>query len=161
LIAKDDASQFFLCHTGRLAGGKRGIGKSAFIKWMGRSPSHIVIDDKRQTYAFPVAQHDSPRVIAQIAEYVRTCVAFKAQTSGDDRMPKNKLVSREERRARSEIEESIYGGLFLVTIERGTLHPSGTPYTLKRYGMGTFPEDFMHFAIAITLFIFLYNWLLS
>ncbi len=78
LLAADAAGKLVICHTGRLGGGKEGVGKDAFAKWYDRSPVDVIDGDGRVTKAFTVAEVHSDRIVAQIAEYVHDCAAFKA-----------------------------------------------------------------------------------
>lgn len=81
ILAKDPSGTLVICHTGRLGGGKKGVGKTAFVDWMGISRVPVVDGDGRTTEAYPVTEIGSDRMVSQIAQYVHTCAAFKVRAS--------------------------------------------------------------------------------
>lgn len=77
LFAADSSGKHYLCHTGRVGGGKKGVGRTSFVAWLAEEPAAIVDPDGKSTPAFPIAEIGSPRMVEQIAEYVRAVADFK------------------------------------------------------------------------------------
>jgi len=77
VLAVDDAKKIYLCHTGKVGGSKKGIGKLSFLEWNGEERVAIVDPDGGSTDAFLVAEVGNHRMVYQIAEYVWAVAAFK------------------------------------------------------------------------------------
>ena len=90
LIAADGAGTRYLCHTGRIGGGKKGVGQSEFVNWFDEERVPVTEPDGRSTLAFPVAAVEHARLVEQIAEYVHAVAEFKAEhparTRGESRL---------------------------------------------------------------------------
>lgn len=77
VLAIDGAKRLQLCHTGRVGGGRKGIGKAEFVKWNSSERVAITDPDGRTTQAYRVAEIGHLRMIHQIAEFVRSVADFK------------------------------------------------------------------------------------
>jgi hypothetical protein len=82
LFAADGVGVQFLCHTGRIGGGKKGVGKLKFLDWFDQELVPVIDPDGRSTLAFPVAEIGSARMVEHIAEYVGAVAYFKAGNPG-------------------------------------------------------------------------------
>ena len=93
LFATDNAGTVTLCHTGRIGGGKKGVGKIAFLEWYDRRRVSVVAADGRITQAFPIAEVSSrsPRCIEQIADFVWAVADFKAGRIYQNKLQGNKI----------------------------------------------------------------------
>lgn len=85
---RDADGALYLCHTGKVGGGKKGVGKYAFLEWLDRSGSHprVQVDGRDLVL---VARLGSDTLVADIARYVTAIQAFKdevgeANQSEDD-----------------------------------------------------------------------------
>lgn len=80
-FVRDDAGHVLLVHTGRLGGGKKGVGQRAFLEAF--DGPRITVGDRMFVV---VADLESPSAVADIASYVRAVAAFKAEVGavGDD-----------------------------------------------------------------------------
>lgn len=76
-----DGTHTYLCHTGRVGGGREGINQRAFIAWRGDSRVEVADGDGRSTSAFIVGCVDSEEFMAQIADFVKLVAQFKARES--------------------------------------------------------------------------------
>lgn len=79
LLATDAAGTKWICHTGRLGGGRSGISKSAFLAWSGLEPVEIVDSQGRITGAIPIARLGDDDLPRDVARYVRLVADFKAR----------------------------------------------------------------------------------
>ena len=89
-FVRDADGAVYLCHTGKVGGGKKGVGKHAFLEWLDRSPSRshprLQVDGRDLVL---VARLGSDSLVADIASYVTAIQAFKdevgqANHSDDD-----------------------------------------------------------------------------
>lgn len=78
LFAADGAGVQYLCHTGGIGGGKKGVGLHSFLDWFDRKRVPVIDPDGSSTLAFPVAQIGSARMVEHVAEYVLAIADFKA-----------------------------------------------------------------------------------
>ena len=76
-FASDGQGTQYLCHTGRIGGGQKGVGQRNFLNWFNRKPIPVNDTDGRSTLAFPVAQIGSARLVEQIAEFAWKVKKFK------------------------------------------------------------------------------------
>lgn len=76
-LARDGAGDLWICHTGRVGGGRKGISRSKLLKWTTREPVNISREDRKPVSAFPVARVGDRKILVDIADYVREIHAFK------------------------------------------------------------------------------------
>jgi hypothetical protein len=80
LLGHDDQGQVLLLHTGKVGGGRPGIGKSAFLKWYaGRPLATVDWPDGRRDIAIPIGRLGDAALLGQISDFVRLVLDFKGQ----------------------------------------------------------------------------------
>ncbi len=79
ILARDSAGGVFLLHTGRIGGGKPGVGRSAFLSYL-ESPNlqDVAWPDGEVTRAVLIGRIDRPTLRSQVGEFVRQVAAFKS-----------------------------------------------------------------------------------
>ncbi|PCI11636.1 hypothetical protein COB72_00360 [bacterium] len=77
LLATDQQGKCFVCHTGRIGGGRVGVGKTKFLEWFGQPTTEILRPGKKPVEALVLAEIDSPRLGALLARYVKSVADFK------------------------------------------------------------------------------------
>lgn len=77
LLLEDDQRDRWLCHTGRIGGGRRGIGRGTFLAWTSRPAVDVVDNRGRADVALPIARLGDPRLDADVAEFVHEVASFK------------------------------------------------------------------------------------
>ncbi len=75
-FAKDDMGNLHVVHRGRIGGGRKGIGQRSFFRHF-RGETLSVLDGDIGTEVALVADIDSPRMAAQIADFVRQVEGIK------------------------------------------------------------------------------------
>lgn len=78
VLAADSDGAVFLCHTGKLGGGKQGVGQESFLAWYKQDLVPVIDPDGRSSQVLTVAQIGSPRLVEQIAVFVTEVSNFKA-----------------------------------------------------------------------------------
>ena len=79
VFAKDINGQVYLAHTGKLGGGRKGVGKSNFLAFYGRENLETVVwPDGQTTEAVIIGRVDGKRLVAHIADFVMKAEQFKA-----------------------------------------------------------------------------------
>jgi hypothetical protein len=77
-FVRDDAGHIYLAHSGKVGGGKEGIGMSAFLDfWRGADMVDIACPEERTRKMILVAALDSPRCLQQVAHFVHEVAQFK------------------------------------------------------------------------------------
>lgn len=76
-LAQDGEGDLWICHTGRVGGGRPGINRSQFLKWTSRSLTRIQREGIKPIDVFPIARAGDPEMLTDIAEYVWEVHAFK------------------------------------------------------------------------------------
>lgn len=75
---KDDVGVIYLAHSGKVGGGRKGIGKSAFQKyWRGENVETVEWPDARKTEMIVIGRIDGARLPSQIAHFVFEVEQFK------------------------------------------------------------------------------------
>ena len=78
-------NKVLLLHRGKVGGGRPGIGKEAFLKWLkARYPQRIknVQDGDRQTKMVFVAELDPDQMLPSLLEFIELIMEFKNQAVG-------------------------------------------------------------------------------
>jgi hypothetical protein len=79
VFARDKDDQVYLAHTGRVGGGRSGIGKNAFWTFYGNKGVQTVSwSDKRKASVILLGRVDGPHLLAGIAGFVRQVEHFKS-----------------------------------------------------------------------------------
>jgi hypothetical protein len=81
IFLKDMASGFFLAHSGKVGGGRKGIGKASFLAVYSGSPETIQWPDGVTSEVVVVGKIDSKAFLDNLADYVRAVEAFKASVT--------------------------------------------------------------------------------
>ncbi|RMH24450.1 MAG: hypothetical protein D6692_12950 [Planctomycetota bacterium] len=76
-LAKDENGKLWICHTGRVGGGRPGISKSEYLKWTTRLPALVHRDGGKPFSVFPVARANHPDLLDDIAQFVWEIRDFK------------------------------------------------------------------------------------
>ena len=79
LLAVDARNDRWICHSGRIGGGRTGIGRSAFLAWTPRPAVTVIDEDGRTDVALPIARLGDARMDAAMAEFVREVESFKSK----------------------------------------------------------------------------------
>jgi hypothetical protein len=83
-LGRTESQAVYLLHSGKVGGGKPGIGKSAFLAYYGRRPlAAVEWPDGQRTQAVPIGQLDDPQLLSKISDFVRLVLAFKAKATGN------------------------------------------------------------------------------
>ncbi len=85
VFGRDDGGRIHLTHSGKVGGGRPGIGKSALLAYYGNQPlATLTWHDGKRTSAIPIGQVSDPALLGKIADFVRFVERFKAQAAGDN-----------------------------------------------------------------------------
>ena len=81
LFVQSDNGQRFIAHTGKVGGGRKGIGRSEFLRFMGDANWTEVTTSKGIQQALVFGPLDSPELSAQITAFIRKVLEFKKQAA--------------------------------------------------------------------------------
>lgn len=82
-FAEDESGNLLLVHTGAIGGGRKGIGKTAFLGWSGIIPYPATDHDGSEREVIPIAALSDESFIDKLQEFVFTVAEFKkAATQG-------------------------------------------------------------------------------
>lgn len=77
-FVRDEEGRIYLAHSGKVGGGKQGIGMSAFLDfWRGADMVDVICPEDRTRKMILVACLDSPRFLQQVAHFVHEVAQFK------------------------------------------------------------------------------------
>lgn len=79
-----DTGDIFLMHTGRVGGGRPGIGKSAFLVWSKAKLVDVAERDGSIRSGIPICKLDDPTVAGRIWAFVRNVQSFKDQAAAGE-----------------------------------------------------------------------------
>jgi hypothetical protein len=83
LFLRDSGSGLYLAHTGKIAGGRKGIGKAAFLEsYTGFERAEIEWPDGRTSEVIPLGRIGGRSFINGIGNYIHAVHAFKAKATG-------------------------------------------------------------------------------
>lgn len=97
LFARDDSSgDYVLLHRGKIGGGRKGIGKTAFRSWSRHSWVEVAGPDNVRDEAILVARLDSTDIVDQIKIFVSEIAVFKKEAASGtlSRKPSNATSKR-------------------------------------------------------------------
>ncbi|GKT10995.1 HNH endonuclease signature motif containing protein [Desulforhabdus sp. TSK] len=84
-ISERPHERTLLLHRGKVGGGKKGIGKNAFLEWYGKAPVKVYYDDiKDSDDAILVADLSASNVAGQVADFVHAVAMFKYKVQQDE-----------------------------------------------------------------------------
>ena len=83
-FVKDDEGRIYLAHRGRVGGGRKGIGKKAFMAWYPET-TDLVTDGGRRTEMIVIGALDAEKLIENLAAFTNSVAVFK------DEVVSNKL----------------------------------------------------------------------
>ena len=78
---RDSQNQIFLAHSGKVGGGRKGIGKLGFLNFYQGTLESVRWPDGRETELIPIGQIDDKHLPEQIAHFVYEVRQFKEGTS--------------------------------------------------------------------------------
>lgn len=79
ILAEDSSGAQYLLHSGKIGGGKPGIGRSAFLSYLESPNLHDVAwPDGQVTQAILIGRIDRTALRGQVGEFIRTVAAFKS-----------------------------------------------------------------------------------
>jgi len=82
LFATDRVGNIFLCHTGKIGGGRKGIGKKAFVKYVkGMRRAEVNWSDKvvKEVFVIGKVNNSLPK---NISRFIETVALFKRKKTG-------------------------------------------------------------------------------
>lgn len=78
LFIRDDNGSIYLAHSGKVGGGRAGIGKSAFMRsWGGRDVVAVRFPDRQERDYIVLGRVDGQSIIADTASFVYTVARLK------------------------------------------------------------------------------------
>jgi 5-methylcytosine-specific restriction enzyme A len=77
LFARDEDSRIYIAHTGKVGGGRKGIGPNAFRKFLGDRAWHEIETQGGRRTAVALGPIDAPDFPNQLAEFVHKVADFK------------------------------------------------------------------------------------
>jgi hypothetical protein len=82
-LVQDGLGQIYLTHSGKVGGGRKGIGKAPFLAfYQGARPRPVLWPDGQETEALLVAEVGSSGMAADIGRFVHQVAAFKSHVTG-------------------------------------------------------------------------------
>lgn len=84
LFLADHANRVYLAHRGRVGGGRKGIGKKAFLAWY-PEPCESFIDGSQPGEAIVIGSLDEPGLIDNLAVFGHRVARFKEQVVSPQR----------------------------------------------------------------------------
>lgn len=76
-----ETGMIYLMHSGRVGGGKRGVGQKAFLTWTDRPPEVAIDKEGRERRGIIVMPIEGPAAAQSVMSYVDEVAAFKAFVS--------------------------------------------------------------------------------
>jgi len=96
VFVRDDEGQVYVAHTGRIGGGRPGIGKRAFWEFYGsRDAETLEWPDGKQSPIIVISRIDGPRLLAHTHRFVRIVEEFKARAVGGTTLGSQEKALRE------------------------------------------------------------------
>lgn len=81
-FAHDGAGRIYATHSGKLGGGHKGVGKSAYVDfYRGDNWETLVWPDGQESKVIVIGRIDSPRLLYQIAHFTREAERFKSKAT--------------------------------------------------------------------------------
>ncbi len=89
LFVSDTASAVYLTHSGKIGGGRKGIGKSAFLSHYRGARETVAWPDGNETEVIVIGRVDGDRLVAQVANFIHEVQRFKTAAAGGGESPKS------------------------------------------------------------------------
>lgn len=134
LFVSETDSAVYLTHSGKIGGGRKGIGKSAFLSHYRGARESVSWPDGNETEVIVIGRIDGERFAAQVANFIHEVQRFKTAAAGGGESPKsaeqlsappaapqfNQEFSGQRRgyRVRSEIESRCDHGLIVNALAK-------------------------------------------
>jgi hypothetical protein len=77
LFARDGENRIYVGHTGKVGGGRAGIGQNAFRRFIGDDPWHEIMTQGGKRVAVVFGPMDAPNFLNQLAGFVHSVSDFK------------------------------------------------------------------------------------
>jgi len=74
----EDGSRVFVAHSGKVGGGKKGIGKDSFMRWYDGKTVSVVWPDGEENDLVVIGCVESPELPSQVARFVHKVREFKS-----------------------------------------------------------------------------------
>jgi hypothetical protein len=132
IFVRDDSDAVFVAHSGKIGGGRKGIGKSAFLSNYRGALETVAWPDGRESEVIVLGRVEGRRFPAQVANFIREVQRFKASVAGlnqtttgtersssqpaDPRFKPEFSGRRRSYRIQSEIESRCDHGLIVNTL---------------------------------------------
>lgn len=77
-FAKDDKSgAIYLTHSGKVGGGRKGIGKNSFLKWYKASTKNVINDKNKPTQAIVIGDISSKTFPQNLTKFIKNVEKYK------------------------------------------------------------------------------------
>lgn len=92
VFLKDQTSNVYLAHSGKIGGGRAGIGKSAMLQNYSGSWQTVNWGDGKSSEMIVIGKIESPRLPTQLALFAREVQRIKAQAAANSSRSSNQVV---------------------------------------------------------------------
>ena len=129
IFLKDSGSRLYLAHSGKVAGGRKGIGKTAFLETYGGETEEIEWPDGVTGEVVILGKIGGKAFLSNLASYIKAVEDFKADATG--RAPKEVTQKnpdlgfkpefegpRKKYKLTDAIESKCYHGIVVNTLQR-------------------------------------------
>jgi len=82
LFVRDAEGTIYLTHSGKVGGGRAGIGKSTFLSHYRGAPETVVWPDGKKSEVIVLGRIDGARFSEQVANFIREVQRYKATVTG-------------------------------------------------------------------------------
>ena len=83
VFLKDDRNNIYMGHSGKIGGGRKGIGKNEFIQWRGETLDTVEWSDGKKTDSIIIGCVNSQHFNSQLASFAKQVEEFKSYTTGE------------------------------------------------------------------------------
>lgn len=95
LFVRDDNGSIYFAHSGKIGGGRKGIGKSAFLSAYRGTRERVAWPDGKKSEVIVLGRIDGDRFAAQIANFISEVQRFKASAAQNGENALNKSAPPE------------------------------------------------------------------
>ena len=78
VFLENESGNIFLAHRGKVGGGRKGIGKTAFMAWY-NGPVEIIQDGVKTKTVLMIGRLDNPKLLNNLAKFTMAVSDFKHQ----------------------------------------------------------------------------------
>jgi hypothetical protein len=137
VFLRDDHDRVYVAHSGKIGGGRKGIGKDSFLyHYRGPNRQKVTWPDGLETETVVIGRLDSPRLVAQVGQFVNEVARIKRLVVEGSPVPSKERRApsfhREFRGARASYEPS---GSVESTCDHGLVVDALRQAFLDRYGL--------------------------